>query len=54
MLADYLYRRTRAPVVLLAVQPGDTSDGAALSQPVSEAVSYLLRTLPRMCGGTAH
>lgn len=53
MLADYLQRRTRAPVALLAVQPGDTSDGSALSPPVSEALSYLLRMLPELCGGTA-
>lgn len=51
MLADYLQRRTRAPVVLLAVQPGDTSEGSTLSRPVSEAVSYLLRILPGLCGG---
>ena len=53
MLAEYLHRRTRAPVVLLAVQPGDTSDGSALSRPVSEAVSYLRRILPGLCGGDA-
>ena len=40
-------------IVLLAVQPGDTSDGSALSQPVSEAVSYLLRILPGLCDGAA-
>ena len=53
MLAEYLHRRTRAPVALLAVQPGDTSDGSALSKPVSEAVSYLLRILPGLCDGAA-
>jgi hydrogenase 3 maturation protease len=41
MLAQYLQTRCGAKVGLLAIQPGDTSEGGALSAPVAQTLSDL-------------
>jgi hydrogenase maturation protease len=41
MLAAYLEARTGAPVALLAIQPGDVSQGSELSSEVSGALNHL-------------
>ena len=51
MLAEYLHERTRAPIALLAIQPGDTSAGEDLSPAVAESFRDLVESLPEVCKG---
>ena len=49
MLASYLSERSKAPVALLAIQPGDTSAGETLSPAIAETCSDLVKNLPDVC-----
>jgi hydrogenase 3 maturation protease len=49
MLAEYMHQRTRAPIALLAVQPGDTSAGESLSPAVAKTFRGLVENLPKVC-----
>jgi hydrogenase 3 maturation protease len=51
MLAEYLYERIRAPIALLAIQPGDTGAGENLSPAVAESFRDLMESLPEVCQG---
>jgi len=50
MLAEYLHARTQARIAVLAIQPGDTSEGEGLSPLVSKTFRDLLEFLPAVCG----
>ncbi len=49
MLARYFEARCGARVGLLAIQPGDVSEGDELSPEVAAAVSHLVKMLPAFC-----
>ena len=46
MLAEYLQARTGARVGLLAIQPGDTSEGGELSPAIAATMQDLVASLP--------
>jgi len=51
MLAQYLQARTGARVGLLAIQPGDNSEGEQLSTEVAATAGSLVAKIPALCRG---